>query len=271
MIHVREPLDPKISLWHFLAFYLRFQREKRGLSLAQWGQIIGAARSTVSNIEAGRLKIHDDQARALDKKWETGGVFELLLWYARTAHDPDWFRQFAQYEAEARVIRIYQGQIIPTPLQMADYARALLAASSAKDIDAAVAGRLARQEAVLNRPDPPFVWVLLDEGALDYQIGGPEIMKAELRHLLELGEAPHVSVRVVPDSAGAHLGLDGPFRVISLDSRDVAYAGAQRGGRLIEATGEVRALSVDYDRIGMKAASEDASRVLIKRLMEANP
>ena len=83
-------------------------------------------------------------------------------------------------------------------------------------------------------------------------------MKAQLGHLIKLAELPHVSVRIVPNSAGTHLGLDGPFRVISLELRDVAYAGAQRGGRLIEATGEVRELRVDYERIGMKALSEDA-------------
>jgi hypothetical protein len=123
-------------------------------------------------------------------------------------------------------------------------------------------------DAILHRPTPPFVWVLLDESALDYQVGGEEVMKAQLGHLIKLAELPHVSVRIVPNSAGTHLGLDGPFRVISLELRDVAYAGAQRGGRLIEATGEVRELRVDYERIGMKALSEDASLALIERAME---
>lgn len=266
MVRTREPLDPKVSLWHFLAFYLRFQREKHGLSLAQWGRIIGAARSTVSNIEAGRLKIDEKQAKTLDERFDTGGLFELLLWYARTAHDPDWFRQTTQYEVMARIIRIYQGQIIPAPLQTESYARALLAERNPRDLDAAVASRMAHQEAVLGRTNPPFVWVLLDESALDTQICGPETMLAQLDHLIELGRLPHVSIRLIPKSAGAHMGLDGPFRVISLTDRDVAYAGAQHGGRLIQADSEVREFSVDYDRIGMKALSEDASRALITRL-----
>lgn len=268
MTKTRDPLDPKISLWHFLAYYLRFQREKRGLSLTQWGQIIGAARSTVSNIEAGRRKLGDDQARVLDRKWNTGGLFELLLWYARTSHDPDWFRSYTQYEAEATVIRIYQGQGIPIPLQTEEYMRALLAVRGGAGADVELEDRIARMDAILHRPTPPFVWVLLDESALDYQVGGEEVMKAQLGHLIKLAELPHVSVRIVPNSAGTHLGLDGPFRVISLELRDVAYAGAQRGGRLIEATGEVRELRVDYERIGMKALSEDASLALIERAME---
>jgi Domain of unknown function (DUF5753) len=269
MVNVRDPLDPKISLWHFLAYYLRFQREKVGLSLTQWGQLIGAARSTVSNIEAGRLKIHDDQAKVLDKQYDTGGLFQLLLFYARAEHNPDWFRQTTQYEAEARIIRIYQGQIIPPPLQVEGYARALLAEGSPKDLDADVEARMARQAAILGRPDPPFVWVLLDESVVDCPIGGAATMSAQLQWLVELGRLPHISIRVIPRSAGAHIALDGAFRIMSLEDRDVAYAGAHRGGRLIEATREVRELAVDYDRIGMKALSEDASRTLIERLLEA--
>lgn len=268
MIRVRNPLDPKTSLWHFLAYLLRFEREKNGCSLTQWGQIINAARSTVSNIEAGRLKIHEDQARKIDKKWNTGGLFELLLWFARTAHDPDWFRQYVQYEIQAAVIRVYQNQVVPGPLQTEDYTRALLMASNVDDVDAAVRARMERQSAILDRPRPPFVWVLLDQSILEQEIGGRSVMKEQLLRLLELAAQPSISVRIIPKSAGAHPGLDGPFRIINLESRDVAYAGAQRGGRLIEGTGEVREMGIDWDRIGQKSASEDASRSLIEAVLE---
>ncbi|MEW2356203.1 DUF5753 domain-containing protein [Spirillospora sp. NPDC029432] len=100
------------------------------------------------------------------------------------------------------------------------------------------------------------------------RVGGPEVMRAQLQHLYEMSELLHVSVRVLPFSAGAHLGVDGYFQVISLDGRDVAYAGAQRGGRLIEDPSEVRDLAIMFERIGAKAASEDDSRTLIKRWME---
>jgi hypothetical protein len=265
---VRDPLDPKISFWHFLAYYLRFEREKQGLSLTQWGQIIGAARSTVSNMEAGRHKIHDDQVKLIDGKFGTGRLFELLLWYARTAHNPDWFRQYTQYEADATIIRIYHGQVIPTPLQAEAYIRALLLASNVKDVEASVEARMARQDAMFSSDEPPEIWLLLDEPALTYEIGGPETMREQLRHLLKLGMLPNISIRLLPKSSGAHLGLDGPFRVISMESRDVAYAGAQRGGRLIEATGEVRDLRVDFERIGHKALCEDDSRTLIEQYLE---
>src|SRR5690606_8231948 len=72
---VRDPIEPKISLWHLLAFYLRFLREKEGLSLTQCGKIIGVARSTVSNIEAVRQRPQEDQLAKLDHTYSTGGRF----------------------------------------------------------------------------------------------------------------------------------------------------------------------------------------------------
>jgi hypothetical protein len=265
---VRDPLDPKISFWHFLAYYLRFTREKEGLSLTQWGQIIGAARSSVSNMEAGRHKIQDDQVSLIDRHFGTGRLFELLLWYARTAHNPDWFRQYSHYEAMATAIKIYHGQAIPGPLQTDDYTRALLQASRFRDIETALAERIARKRAIHDRENPPFLWVLMDENVLLWQVGDAQIMKAQLQHLRATADLPYVSVRIVPFSSGAHLGIDGPFRVISMESRDVAYSGAQNGGRLIEGTGEVKELAVKFDHIGAKAASEDASRALIEQYLE---
>lgn len=265
---VREPLDPKLSLWHFLAYELRYERERHDLSLTQMGKIINAARSTVSNIEAGRRKIDDDQAKAIDGTWGTGRLFELLLWYAQTSHGPDWGRTFARYEATAEMLRIYHGQAIPGPLQTDDYIRALLEESDVKDADAALAERTARKKAVFERPDPPLIWALMDESVLATPVGGPQVIKAQLQHLRELADHPNVILRIIPTSSGAHLGLDGPFQVISLGTRDVAYSGAQNGGRLIEDTAEVKLLAVRFERIGAKAASQDGSRALIEQYLE---
>lgn len=269
MAIVRDPLNPRLSHWHLLAYLLRWEREKHDLSLAQWGKIINAARSTVSNVEAGRRKLDEKQAKIIDKRFATGGLFEHLLWYARNGHNPNWAKSVTEYEAIALVIRIYQGQIIPPPFQTEDYARALLTASNVKDLEATLKARMERQDAILSRRDSPFVWALLDERVLDDCIGGPQVMRAQLRHLLELMQRPHISIRIIPRTAGAHPGIDGVFRIISIDARDIAYAGAARGGRLIEMPGEVAEFRLDFDLIGQKAASDDASRILIERRLEA--
>ncbi len=256
------------SLYAWMAYDLRVYRKRHGMTGAQVGKIIGYVRSHVSNLEAGRVQLDMKQAKLLDNAWDTGGHFERLLAFARKGHDPNWFLQYGQYEATADVIRIYQGQIIPPPLQTEDYMRALLSESDADDLDQAVRSRMARQDAVLSRPSPPYVWVLMDEDAVTSEIGGHEVMCAQLRHLLELGELSHVSFRLLLKSAGAHMGLDGPFRLITVKNRQVAYVGARRGGRLIEDAAEVQELAVDYERIGFKALSEEASRARVVGLLE---
>lgn len=268
MPKVRPPLDPKISMWHFLAYYLRFLREKEELSLTQWGGIIGAARSTVSNQEAGRQKIHEDQAKIIDSRYGTGRLIELLLFYARMAHSPDWFRQFSQYEEDAKSIKTYHGQAIPLPLQTDEYTWAYVQAGNAKDFEAEQEARIKRKQAILDRVDPAFIWALIDEGVLASLVGGTETTKAQLEHLRKMADSHHVVLRIIPSSAGAHLGADGPFQIISLADRDVAYAGAQTGGRLIEDTGEVWDFAFMFDRIGAKALSEDDSRALIDQYLE---
>ncbi|GAA3936190.1 helix-turn-helix transcriptional regulator [Actinomadura viridis] len=268
MPKVRPPLDPKISLWHFLAYYLRFLREKEGLSLSQWGSIIGAARSTVCNQEAGRQRLHEDQAKIIDARFNTGQLIELLLWFARMAHNPNWFRQFTQYEQGATAIKVYHGDVIPLLLQTDDYTWACLRESDSKDLESRQAIRTQRKRAAVERENPAFLWVVVGEAALAQQVGGPEVMRAQLQHLHAMSELPNVSLRVLPFSAGAHPGVDGYFQVISLKDRDIAFAGAQKGGRLIEDPSEVRELAFIFDRIGAKAASESDSRALIKRWLE---
>jgi hypothetical protein len=268
MPKIRPPLDPTISLWHLLAYYLRFLREKEGLSLTQWGSLIGVTRSTVCNQEAMRQRIHESQARIIDAHFRTGRLIELLLWFARRVHNPHWFRQFTQYEQKASSIKVHHVGMIPLPLQTDDYTWAYVQTSTVKDLNAEQTARLHRKRGILDRDNPAFLWVVIGEAALAQQVGGPEVMRAQIEHLLAMSELPNVSLRVLPFKAGASPGVDGYFQVISLDDHDIAYAGAQKGGRLIEDPGEIGELAFKFDRVGAKAASEDDSRALIKRWLE---
>lgn len=263
-----ELIDPNSSLWAWLAHDLRLYRERNGLSLAEMGRVIGAARSTVSNCEAARRRIDDAQARLLDHHFDTGGHFLRLLTFARLNHDPDWFRQRVQYEARATALRIYEALVLPDLLQIPDYARAVFTAGRERDVEAHVQGRITRQE-ILERRDPPLVWVVLDESVLTRPVGGPKVMAAQLARLLELTEQPHVTIRVVATSAGAYLGLDGAFTIMTVPEGEVAYTEGAGGGRLAVETSQTRAFGLRYERIGADALSREASRSLIERAMDA--
>ncbi|GAA4241791.1 helix-turn-helix transcriptional regulator [Actinomadura meridiana] len=263
-----DEIDPASSLHAWLAYDLRFYRQKRGLTGTQVGKIIHCVRSHVANIEAGRSCIDKAQAKSLDQAWDTGGHFERLLGFARSLGTPDWFRQSVEYEVTADILRIYQGQNIPAPLQTEDYARAGLSMGRVDDVGKALANRMARQELIIGREDHPLMMVLLDQDALDRPVGGPEVMRAQLRRLLELGERPNVSIRVIARSVGWHVGLAGPFQVMSLERKEVAYTGAFHGGRLVQDAAEVREIAIDFELIGAKASSEGESRALIEKIMK---
>jgi hypothetical protein len=94
-------------------------------------------------------------------------------------------------------------------------------------------------------------------------------MKDQLAHLLEVADLPHVTLRVVPFTAGAHMGLDGSFMVVSVREGDVAYVEANGGGRLVLDVEEVREYAIRFDRIGAEALSRAASKNLIMEAMES--
>ncbi|KAB2350275.1 helix-turn-helix domain-containing protein [Actinomadura rudentiformis] len=263
-----SPVDPNSSLYAWLAHDLRFYREKHRLSQAQLGKIIGRSYSSLSNCEANRRKITQKEAKILDELWDTGGHFQRLLMFARLSHDPDWFRQHVEYEAKAIMLKIFELSFIPGLLQTPEYARANLAEGGHKDVEAAVDARMARQ-AILTRTDPPLLWIVMDEAVLHRMVGGAATMRGQLGRLLEVGELPNVTIRLVPWSAGAYAGQDGAFKVLSLESEDVAYVEAPGGGRLVQDGPEIRSFGVRYDRIGMKALPDDLSRGRIVDAMES--
>ncbi|TDE25126.1 helix-turn-helix transcriptional regulator [Actinomadura sp. 6K520] len=269
MSHVPSP-DPKSSMWSLVAYYLRFCRLQRKLTGDLMGEILGCSKSTVSRLETGTLQLTPEQAAVIDRTWDTGGIFSFLVWYATLGHDPDWFRQYVDLECRASVIKTWQVDLIPGLLQTPDYARACLAAGNVKDVEMALDKRVSRQ-AILEQSDPPTLWFLISETLLELPCGGPEVMRAQLAHILDLSHRPNVGVRVVPKSVGAHPGLDGPFMLMTLANphMEVAYVEAPGGGRLASSAAEVASYALRYDQIGQHALPERLSRDLIKKIMES--
>lgn len=134
-------------------------------------------------------------------------------------------------------------------------------------MDDAVAERMARQ-AILDRADPPLLWILLDEAVLERPVGGSAVMRTQLCRLLEAAEESNISVRIVPRSAGAHPGQDGSFKLMRVEIGEIGFVEAPGGGRLILDSDEVVQYGVRYDRIGAKALPEDLSSKLIAEAME---
>lgn len=268
MVNINESPDPRSNLWAAIAFYLRFYRQQHAQTGDCVASLLNRSRSSISRLESGESQLRDEEAAILDQEWRTGGLFSVLLWYARLGHDPNWAKSYLDFEERASEIRMYDGQLIPVLLQTPAYCRALLLAGRTRSLDKDVDDRVSRQK-ILRRSDPPELWVLLAETALSPEVGGPEVMRAQLAHLLELAHLPNVFLRVVPNSAGANEGLDGPFKVITVHQGTVGFIHAQVGGRLVLDALTVTGLRSRFDRIGADALSRTATRAKIKQLMEA--
>jgi transcriptional regulator with XRE-family HTH domain len=265
----RPSPDPMTSMWAWMAHDLRLHRMRQKMTQDDLGRVLGCVKSTVSRLESAQLQLDIKQVKKLDDRWNTQGHFTRLLEYARRAHNPDWMKQHDDVESRATEIKTCEALLVPGLLQTPDYAREVfLTGRESSDIDELVAERMRRQE-VLNKTDPPRLWVLIDEAVIDRPTTDPKVMADQLTRLIRESHRPHISIRVVPRSCGLHAGLGGSFKILYNETGDVAYSEAQFGGRLLVAAAEVRGLAVRYDRVGAHAFPEEQSREMIKRNLEA--
>ncbi|MCD0448786.1 helix-turn-helix domain-containing protein [Actinocorallia sp. API 0066] len=250
------------------AFYLRFFRMHNGHSgdtVAKW---LNCSRATVSRMETGDAKLDERHAAILDAKWKLATLFQDLVWYARLGGDPNWAKNYVQFEQIATGVWMYEGQVVPLLLQTEDYMRALVLRGGARDPEKTFSDRRKRQAILDEGGASPFLWVLIAETVLGPHVGGREVMRKQLAHLIELSHRPKIILRVVPNTAGANEGLDGPFKIIAGPRGDVGFIEAKVDGRLVTQVAEVAMLKHQFDLIGSDALSVDSSRRLIGELME---
>lgn len=262
-------LDPDRSLWHLIAVEVRRQREVHGLSGTRLAGLLGCDRSTVSRIESGRRRLSPEYAVKLDDLWKTHGLFARLVRFASTRDEGDWFTGLTEHEALATHHRTWEALLVPGLLQTPEYARAALSAGLVDDVEEALEKRMARQAAVFGKPKSPHISVLLNWVVITQPVGDAATMRGQLARLIEVGELPNVSVRVVEMDAGAHVGLDGSFTLLTVDDRDIAFADAPERGRLMLDPPDVQRFAVRYDRISNIAAPIGPSRAVIERAMES--
>jgi transcriptional regulator with XRE-family HTH domain len=188
---------------------LQAARAKAGISRDELAARINYSPSLVGTVESLRRVPRLDFAQRCDEALGTTGTFARLHAHLRTAPFPSWFRPFAQHEAEATALRTFQLVLIPGLLQIGEYARALLSTRvgvTEDEVEQMVTARLDRQ-AILDRDDPPLLWVLLDQSALHRPIGGREVMAVQVEHLIEMAARPNVVIQVIPADVGGHQGL----------------------------------------------------------------
>ena len=117
---------------------------------------------------------------------------------------PNPYEVYIGLEAGATLIRNFEPTVVPGLLQTEDYARMTLRNGPRElnrdDVERRAQVRMARQR-ILARDDRPRLWAVIDEAVIRRVVGGPEIMRAQLRHLAEAAEQGTTTIQVVPFTA----------------------------------------------------------------------
>ncbi|WP_432143720.1 helix-turn-helix domain-containing protein [Streptomyces sp. bgisy084] len=252
-------------------------RTAAGLTQTQAAKTLSASTNKVAKMEGGWVPMRDPDIRALcalygvDEPAAVGGLLEVARvdrerrkakgWWNDAPFSPT-MKEYAILESAATAIRTWQLAFIPGLLQTSDYVRAL------NSDDHFVTARLARQRRLVDNP-PLRLSAVLHEGALRTLVGGADVMRGQLEDLTAVSQLPNVSVRVLPFSTGAQLGMGCGFSVISFaepGAMDVLYKDVPLHPLWLEG-GEGAAQHDElFERIAQHALREGDSRAFISSL-----
>jgi transcriptional regulator with XRE-family HTH domain len=270
-----------------LAAELRRLRDEARLTGEEVGERLGWSAAKVSRVETAKIAISaSDLARLLDLYEVSGQRRDRLAELGRSAGERGWWDAYADtlgpeyatliaLEAQAERARWYAALIVPGLLQTEEYAREIIRStlliSPPGEIERRVQVRMTRQ-GVLAKDQPLRLSVVLDEAAVRRRVGGPEVMRAQLRHLAEAASRENIELQVLPDASGAHPAITGEFTILGfpeLVSPDVVYLENMTSNIYVEQEAEVFRYNLAFDRLRSQALDPGESAALIARLAEA--
>jgi transcriptional regulator with XRE-family HTH domain len=205
---------------------LRRARLDAGLTQEQVATAMDWSLSKLIRIENGTVGISMNDLKAIlghYKITDDGRTAELIA-LSRQARERSWWShyrdlpprlvQLIEYESAAFIIRNFQPMLIPGLLQTEEYATAMIRNLSPQvtedEVKTSVEIRIKRQQ-LLQQQEMPLMFFIMDEAAVRRLVGGQEAMRRQIQRLLDESDKPTVTIEIVPFSAGAHPGMQGPF------------------------------------------------------------
>ncbi len=270
---------------HYLISQLKRLRTRTGLSQEEAAEEMGWHKSKVSRMENGKWKrLSGPEIDALCRFYQApDDLREELTRIAKAASRSRaaWWNAYedvpggAYYplEYEADQILEYTIGLFGGLAQHPDYIRALMARGVVPDEserERRVQVRLERTRNILDRPNPPQMWWIIDEPVLTCQVGGPDVMRTQLEHVLELSEHPRIDLQVLPQSQG--MSLNYGFCLLRLGDDRVGHVDVPPQGLLFDAPDDIEHHVLRFHHLQAAALPLDHSRELIRRrITELNP
>lgn len=267
-----------------LATLLRSLRTDAGMSVEDVAKALLCSPSKVSRMETGDRAASQRDIRDLCRLYEvTEAQREHLTALVRGQKEQAWWQPyhlpftlatFIGLEAEATRMSDYDPGVASGLLQTRDYARAIHERSFPRLSDPEIEQRLEvlrNRQAVLTRADPapPEFRAVIDEAALHRVIGGPEVMAAQLQHVVEVAELPEVTVQILPYDAGAHPALDSTFVLLDFlePIRSVVYVEGLAGQLYLERSRDVERYEQIFERLQSISLTTQKSVKLVKKVI----
>jgi transcriptional regulator with XRE-family HTH domain len=261
---------------------LRQMREEAGHTMESAAAALEVSVSRLSRMETARQGVELHIVKSMLDLYDVGGDrWTTTLELVREARKKQWWQKYSlggQYsyvgfEADAAQVQEYAIGYVPGILQVPDYARALFASSLsprtpevlATDIEV----RTLRQRRLTEPADPLQFVGIVNEEVLRNPIGGPEVLKAQLAHLIEMVELPTVTLQVLPARSGAHSSLDSGFFVLSfgdLGEPDMAFVEHALGALQLDAQEDVLLARNKFDQLRTMALRPAESAALLREI-----
>jgi hypothetical protein len=205
--------SPTVRRRRLAAELRRLRGNQTGTAVAR---ALGWSPAKISRYELGQGGFPLDE---VEKLLDFYGVVEprrsQLLSLAEDANQRGWWEEYADtisphyaefigLEAEADTVAQWQVETIPGLFQTRDYAWYIhnaiqdVTPTAPSIIERRVDVRMARQRVLTERDPPLKLSVVLDESALLREIGGPDVMRAQLTRLAQMADIPNVDLRVLP-------------------------------------------------------------------------
>ncbi|WP_328358741.1 helix-turn-helix domain-containing protein [Streptomyces sp. NBC_00445] len=266
-----------------LAVELRRLRDAAGLSATEAAALLGTGRVQISHIESALAGVSEQRLRRLAAHYVCtdealiGALVAMATdrtrgwWEEYRGLLPTPFLDLAELEHHATFLREAQFLYIPGPLQTEDYARAVFSYRvpelPEEELELRVRHRMQRK-VILESPAPTTCEAVIHEAALRIMVGDRATSRSQLTRLIEISEADHITVRVIPfdlegfaGAASAMTYAGGPVPKLDTVVRDGPH-----GAAFIDSEGQLGAFRTLLRKVERASLDPQRSRDFIHRL-----
>ena len=204
-----DPNEPWVPLQARFASDLTRLRTGARLTKVSLAAKMCVHKSLISHVEGMRKRPSMSFAEAADAALGLDSHFTQIAIQMANSGSLKWLSKWVEeVETRASVLWTWDPMLVPGLLQTEAYAHAVYTTGPGPrdGLEERIAARMNRRK-ILNRSDPPKIWMLLDEGVLHRPIGGVEVLRDQLRSLAEFARHPRVSIQIVPTDTGVAAGM----------------------------------------------------------------